>query len=365
MKFKATTKAFLEGMQIVASIIPNRSPLPAVGYVKIQVGNQRVQLTAHDLHHQVQYSFVVEGTEDGAAIVPARMVLGFAKNLTTAEIQAETSDDGKNLLFTTGTIEFAVPTLPQEEFPVLPSEEGKVFKVDQATFRNALRISSVAMADDESRPILNGCLVHFADNQGRIVATDSRRLALAQFTPTVLPEKTEDIAFVLPAVAVKCLLSILTEEVEVTCRVSERRAIFEFATEIRQYRLSFSLLEGQFPNYSRFVQPIAHEHRISREPLLQALKRVGAVVENREGCVTLQFDPKQLQIKANTTCHYTEAIETDYSSDPILTMFNPKYIAQALEVIPDAQVVFGIAGSQAPLILQSHHYLYLAMPRKF
>jgi DNA polymerase III sliding clamp (beta) subunit (PCNA family) len=109
---------------------------------------------------------------------------------------------------------------------------------------------------------------------------------------------------------------------------------------------------------------LLRENTISREALLQALKRASAAVEEKEGTVDLQFEGRRLVIKAQTTCKFHETLEMDYKGSPFTTVFAPRYISEALEESPEDEVKFDLQGPQAPLVMQGHNFMYLAMPRR-
>jgi DNA polymerase-3 subunit beta len=362
MKFKTIAKEFQQALGVVEGIIPARTPLPAATHVLIEFKGGMLTLTGSDLNNQVQYSFPAEG-EEGVALVPARKLLGFAKTLQGRELEAESTPD-KGLAFTTENIELALPGLPPEDFPRVPSPAGATFRVDQGTLCRALRMTVFAAAVEEDRHVLRGCYLHFSEGLGRVVATDSRRLAVVEFTPTVEPSDP-NAQFIIPTAVAKLLLAHLTGESEVTCTIGEKQVSFECPTSNNgRYRLIFSKLEGNYPNYSRFIQPLQRENTIGREALLQALKRASAAVEEKDGTVDLQFEGSRLVIKSQTTCKFHEALEMDYKGNSFTTVFAPRYISKALEESPDDEVKFDLQGPQSPLVMRGHNFMYLAMPRR-
>ena len=361
MKFKTIAKEFQKALEVVEGIIPVRTPLPAATHVLIELKGGMLTLTGTDASNQVQCSFPAEG-EDGVALVPARKLLAFAKTLQGRELHAE-SVSGGHLRLTTENIELALPELPAADFPNVPAPTGDSFKVDQATLCAALRRTVFAAAVDDERHVLCGCYLHFQDGQGRIVATDSRRLALVQFSPvSALPNP--DAHCIIPTAIAKLLVSQLGWKSEVTCTVGARQVSFGCDTADGRYRLIFTQVEGNYPNYEKFIRPLQRENVISRDALLQALKRASMAVDEKEGTVDLRFEGRRLIIEAQTSCKFQESLEMDYSGETCATVFAPRYIAEALEVSTEAEVRFDLQGPQSPLVLQGHNCIYLAMPRR-
>lgn len=344
-------------------MIPTRSIIPAAAHVLIQVKDGKLKLTTTDIHHKAGHRFPVEEAEPGECLVPARKLLGFVKALNTQEINAELI--GTTLHLATENIHFDIPGIPVAEFPQFPVEAGQEFKVNQDDLRRALRMTIFAMAEEETRLSLTGCYFHFEGDTARLVATDNRRLALAEFRPTVPPPDPTKVAFILPGNAARFLLSSLTHAYEVNCLVNERRATFSYATpEGAEFEMSFILLEEKFPNYTRFVQPLLQESRIAREAFLQALKRACIVLDDKDGSITLHFKENSLQLQARAQAHLEEVIPMNHSNNDIVAAFKPQLLAEALEVIPDPEVVFNLQGPQAPLLFRSRDFFYIAMPRR-
>lgn len=360
MKFKTIAKEFQKALEIVEGIIPIRTPLPAATHVLIELNGGVLTLTGTDATNQVQYSSPAEG-EDGVALVPARKLLAFAKTLQGRELHAE-SFAGKHLRLTTENIELALPELPAADFPNVPAPTGNSFKVDQATLCAALRRTVFAAAADDERHVLCGCYLHFQDGQGRVVATDSRRLALVQFNPASTADP--DTRCIIPTAIAKLLISHLAWKSEVTCTVGERQVSFECDTADGRYRLIFTQVEGNYPNYEKFIRPLQRENIISRDALLQALKRASMAVDDKERTVDLRFEGRRLIIEAQNGCKFQESLEMNYSGETCTTVFAPRYIAEALEVSPEDEVRFDLQGPQAPLVLKGQNSMYLAMPRR-
>ncbi len=361
MKFKTIAKDFQRALEVVEGIVPLRTPLPAATHVLIELKGGVLTLTGTDATNQVQYSFPAEG-EDGITLVPARKLLAFAKTLQGRELVAE-SLAGKHLRLTTENIELALPELPAADFPNIPAPTGDSFKIDPATLCAALRRTVFAAAADDERHVLCGCYLHFQNGQGRVVATDSRRLALVQFNPASAPADP-DTRCIIPTAIAKLLIAHLAWKTEVTCTVGERQVGFECETADGRYSLIFTQVEGNYPNYEKFIRPLQRENVISRDALLQALKRASMAVDSKEGTVDLRFEGRRLIIEAQNGCRFQESLEMNYSGETCTTVFAPRYIAEALEVSAEDDVRFDLQGPQSPLVLQGYNSLYLAMPRR-
>ena len=65
-----------------------------------------------------------------------------------------------------------------EDFPSLPKiNENMIFSINQGILKNMIKGTSFAIAQDETRPILQGILFEIKDSKLNLVALDGYRLA--------------------------------------------------------------------------------------------------------------------------------------------------------------------------------------------
>src|SRR5207237_8131167 len=102
--------------------------------------------------------------------------------------------------------------------PPLPKFEGaKVVTMRQKDLRDGLRKTSYAISTDETRYVLNGVLFSFKDNKLTLVATDGRRLAMADIE-LEFPRSHES-ALIIPTKAVTELQRLLSDDGDVEISV--------------------------------------------------------------------------------------------------------------------------------------------------
>ena len=57
-----------------------------------------------------------------------------------------------------------------------------------------------------------------------------------------------------------------------------------------------------------------------------------------------------------------EKLPVEFRGKPLTAAFSPRYIAQALEEMSDANVSFDLEGEGKPIVFNGNSYLYLNMP---
>src|SRR5262249_30148748 len=143
----------------------------------------------------------------------------------------------------------------------------------QEKLRGMLRKTSFAISTDETRFVLNGIFFSLKDHKITMVATDGRRLALADEEVDIAAESEGE--FIVPTKAINELNRLVTPSGQVEVKFAENQAAFDLQDEKGSSVLVISkLIEGNYPNY-RQVIPAETKERIAlaREELLHALRR--------------------------------------------------------------------------------------------
>ena len=241
MKFSATKEKLLEGLQQVQNVVSTRTTLPILSNVLLQATDGEVHLTTTDLDVGVRGSFEAEVEKEGATTLPARRLFNIVRELPSSEIQIDV--DGKNAAsIRSGQSFFKILGLPEEEFPPLPKfEDAKVVTIRQKDLRDGLRRTSYAISTDETRYVLNGLLFSLKENKLTLVATDGRRLAMADIELEIPRSQEADI--IVPTKAVTELQRLLTDDGDVKVSVSSGQIAFD----LNKTLLVSKLIEGNYP----------------------------------------------------------------------------------------------------------------------
>src|SRR5438045_6911400 len=294
MKFSATKEKLLEGLQQVQNVVSTRTTLPILSNVLLQAKEGAVHLTTTDLDVGVRGSFEANVDKVGATTLPARRLFTIIRELPSSEIAIEV--DGKNAAsIRSGQSFFKILGLPEEEFPPLPKfENAKVVTMRQKDLHEGLRKTSYAISTDETRYVLNGVLFSFKENKLTLVATDGRRLAMADIELEFPRSHEADI--IVPTKAVTELQRLLTDgEVKVSVGTGQ------IAFDLNNTLLVSKLIEGNYPNYKQVIPTEAKERvTLERETFLNSLRRVSLLASDKSNSIKLNFSKNNIEITANT-----------------------------------------------------------------
>lgn len=362
MKFRCERDVLVEALGTAGRATASRGgALPVLAGIRTELAGDTLTLTGHDLELTIAVAIRegIKGSEDGVAVLPARLISDVVKSLPSGAVEIEV--DGEQARITASRSEFSLRVFPVDEFPRVPEPVGDGVTLDAAELTAALRQVVPAASGDDARPILTGVLVTAEEGGLRLVATDSYRLAVRDLPgQSVLAEGQ---SVLVPSRALNDLTKVLSGVGELTLRLGERDASFEAG----DVRLTTMLIEGDFPNYKGLI-PSAHPNRmtVSREALLEGVRRVKLLAREATP-VRLSMSDDGLDLVAVTqdVGQAHESLDAKYEGTELTVAFNPDYLLQGIEVLPGDEVLIESVDSLKPALVKSPEhpeFLYLLMP---
>lgn len=362
MKFRISKEAFLEGLQKVQHVVSNKTTLPILSNVLLVAKDGRLQFTTTDLDVGITGSVEATVEKDGSTTLPARKLVSIVRELPASEV--EVSVDAKNhASIRCGPSFFKIIGLGEGEFPPLPDFVGaKEFRIAQAVLRDGLRKTSYAISTDETRYVLNGIYTSFREGKLTLVATDGRRLAMVD-TDLEFPASHETDVIV-PTKAVSELQRLLGESGEVVVKLSESQISFTIGDSL----LCSKLIEGNYPNYRQVIPGDSNERVvISREALLETVRRVSLLSSDKSNSVKLVFSENRIEVTANSpdVGEAQESMDVAYQGKPMQIAFNPEFLQAPLRNLDVETVYLDLIDEMSPGVLRIEGtFLYVLMPMR-
>jgi len=364
MKLTIPKSNLVKAIQVVVNVVGARTTLPILNNILLRAEKNSVSFTTTNMDLTVSCRIEAKVEKAGATTIPARRLFGIVRELPDEDVELVV-DDKHRCSINCGSTFFALVGQSDDEFPMPGSgEKGVVYRMDQKLLKEMLGRTSYAASSDEARPILNGVLMSFKGAKLSMVATDGRRLALAEHELEFPKESERDLP--VPTRAVDELLRVLQDEGEVKIVAQEKQVVFEFSG----VTLWSKLIEGTYPNY-RQVIPAACENRavVEREGFFSALRRV-ALVSGEGGLdeavsTKLTFSKNKLVVSA-AKLDVGEARETlpvKYSGREMTCAFNPRFMMDPLKVLTSDEVYIELTDETSPAVLKADvPFLYVIMP---
>ena len=341
MKFTISKQVFLDGLRQVASVVSSKTTLPILSNVKIEAENGQVRFTATDLDVCITGVVPANVLREGTVTLPAKKLVSIISELPEAEVQVDVNQRNQATV-ECGRSQFKLNGLPADEFPELPSfEQATVYQVDQNLLRDCIRRTEYAISTDTTRYVLNGISLSFRNGKMTLVATDGRRLALAE-TALEFPEE-QQLDAILPTKAVGELRRLLDEVGTVTVRFTRNQAAFE----INDTLLISKLIDGNYPNY-RQVIPTDCKESIEL-PCGELLETELEVASSAEGVGEAH-----------------ESMTITYAGRPLSISFNPDFFMAPLKTMAgDTIITLNLIDEMSPGVLKiGDEFLYVLMPMR-
>lgn len=363
MKFTISQEAFSEGLANAASAVNPRSTLPILSNVLLQASGDTLTLTATDLDFTVRTAVPAKTGKQGSATLPAKRLSTLVKDLPKTDIDVDV--DGKCVAtLHSGAGVYKIFGLPEAEFPGLPAFDGSVeFKLKSADLKDALRKTHYAISLDETRYVLNGIFFSFKGDKLTLVATDGRRLALAEIGDLEIP-KSQERDFIVRTKAIHELMRGLKDEGDVIVRLAQNMVQFECGPTT----LISKLVEGNYPNYVQVIPNKVNERvTVERESLLNAVRRVSLLNNEKTASVRLTFGKGNLDISCNTpeVGEAREAIAIPYKGKEISIAFNPEFLMAPLRYLSEDEVHIELIDDISPGVMKINApFVYVLMPMR-
>lgn len=365
MKIICTQQNLNKGLSLCSRIISSPKTLPILSNVLISSDRGKIKLSVTNLEVGINIWIRAKIEKTGSITVPARILSDFISNNSDTNITLET--DKLNLNVSSDNYQAKISGLESGEFPVIPTiKDEQGFELVKKDLDQAIPRVIVACAQDESRPILSGVLFNFEQNNLKLVATDSYRLAEQTIR---LKQKIELPRVVVPTKTMQEVHRIISSDPNskdnVKVNISENQIMFKFGEDIE---VSSRLIEGTFPNYEQII-PAAPTTTVStnKKQLLSAIKSASLFSQNTANNVRIKTEKNNIIIlaKSNQIGDSKIQVKSDIQGDNIEIAFNARFIIDALNNLSGEDIELGLTEKLAPAKItnpKDKNYIYVIMP---
>lgn len=361
MKFKTEKEVLLNGIQRVQNIITTKTTLPILSNILLETYSDGLRLTATDLDIGISCVIPVHILEQGSITMPAKRLGDIIKELPSSDIVV-TVKKNNLVVIETDSCQFKIMGLPREEFPKLPEFKDKeVIKIEQSFLAEMLRLSSFAVSFDETRYILNGILFQINKNNLILVATDGKRLAVAERKIQQTIER--DIRIIVPIKTIHELNRNLKNEGFVSLMLGDNQVLFDFGNVVIISRL----IEGEFPAYNQVIPtPTDNKMRVDREQFLLAVKRASLLSTPDYQAVKMELFKNKMVVSKSTPDigESREEVVVEYQGKEMAIGFNPNYLTDVLKNLQQDTVEVELSDSEKPGVIRLPGYTYIVLPMR-
>jgi len=365
MKLKIERERLLKPLGNVSSIVEKRQTLPILGNVYLKLSGDELALTGTDLETEVIARISGVDGEAGECTVAARKLHDICRALPEdAELEVQAKAD--KVVVRSNRSRFTLQALPAADFPRVEAQQWETgFTIPQNALQKLLERTAFAMAQQDVRYYLNGCLLEVSGAGLRVVATDGHRLAKSEIKlGTEVAVKRQ---VIVPRKAVLELVRFLNdsdEEVAVELNPNHIRVSGD------NWVFTSKLIDGRFPDYEKVIPKGLDIHLIlNREMLHDLLARTAILTNEKFRGVRLALSTGRLVVSAHNPDQEeaSDEMQVNYTGESVEIGFNVSYLMDALKALSTEDIDFGLQDPSSSCTLtapKDTSALYLVMPMR-
>ena len=361
MRFSCDTNELNASLSIVSRALAVRSPKPVLEGILFESCEEGLRLTCTDLALGIETTLAATVSEEGRAVLPGKLLCEIVRKLPGGNCDIAIGERMQATI-RCASIRTTISGFDPVEYPELPQVAGESFSMPQNTLRDMIGRTLFAIAQDESRPILTGCLMEIGKSEMRVVALDGFRLALRR-EEIEGPEK--DVSAVVGGKVLGDIAKILLDTQDPVSLCFSRSHV---RLEIGPTHIGAGRGAGEFIR-DRPIRPPAWgtRVRVDRAELGSAIDRASLIArEGKSNLVCFKVDGDLLDVTSNSeTGDMEERIRVATEGKDLTIAFNVRYITDVLKALTDDQVVMRFNSNVSPCVIcptEGESYLYLVLP---
>ena len=352
---------FLRGLARTHGVADRKSSMHILSNVLLSAeGPDRLRLSATDLYLGVTSLVPANIKKGGIIAVAARTLFDIVKNLPDGEVSWSLSDSHAVEL-KCGKVRYRIPAMPGEDFPPLPNPGDADFAhLEAEVLAELISLTQYSMSHDDTRPHLAGTLFEGDGKVVRMVTTDGHRLSKAEHKVGGKGGMM-NFSMLVPHKGISELKRLLDDVKSAKGKGGEGPTVGICTAGGNAFFqrddlcLSVKLADENFPPYSKVI-PSKQTRTIiaARGPLVEALRRISLVANDKSGGVQLILEPGLLRIQSQNpeVGEGSEEVDVDYAGDELRIGFNARYLLDALSALPYDEVAIELSGERDPGVLK-------------
>ena len=366
MKLSVNTQDLLEGLNTVTRALSARPAKQILDGVFISAKEDRILLTCSDGSFTIDYTNVAEIEEPGQTVLPGRLLTEIIRKLPEGNVQIS-DQNGQQASIRCQRTRTNLSTMSASEYPEsFTLNQGIRVKIPQNRLKEMLSRVMFAIATDETRKVLTGCLLEVSRTEARLVALDGFRLAMQKlFQPFELPADIDTVKAIIPGKVITELSRILPED-DAFCSILLDRGRMQCS--FGNITLSTVLLAGEYIDYRRIISmDYTSEVRTNRLKLLESIDRASLMArEGKNNLIRMNIRKNMIHISSNAEMgNVEEELECDLQGNDLDIAFNAKYIIDMIRNVSDENLNMKFKSNVSPCIVMppsGDQYLYLILP---
>lgn len=349
MHFRCEKRDLVEGVSTVQKAILGKSPMAVLEGIYIETGRNEIIMRGSDIDLSIETLIPTTVMEEGRIVIDSKLFGEIIRKLPDSTIELATMDNN-TVLISCENSEFNLLYLNAEEFPMLPDiGRQERIAIKEHVFKNLIRATSFAVAQDETRPILMGVLFEVKNKVLNMVALDGFRLALK----SEYLETNDDVSVVIPGKTLNEVAKIISDSDEdLFISFNDNHILFE----VKNTKVVSRLLSGNFIKYESII-PADHKlsFKVKRTVFAQSIERASLMAKDGSSrLIKLNIENDKVVITSNSQFgKVREEVDVTMDGDALEIAFNANYLLDTLKIMDEEEVIVEMTSSVSPTILRN------------
>lgn len=343
MKVIFDRNTLIEALIPASSIAPSKNTIASIEGILFECPGEvegTCRLSAFDLEKGLRTTIPARIIEKGKYVLNAQNILQIVRSLSDGDIVLSI-DDNNRASISNGTSIFEISATSGDDFPVLPLLTGdKYYTLPQYVFRKMINGILFAVAQNDTKPALNGAFFKCENGTIQLVGCDRNRLAISQLD-TVHNEKFEDCEVIIPGKILGEVAKVIKDsDDDITIIMARKHVIFT----IGHICMFSRIIDVQYMDFQRFLPDSCEiEAYLGLDDLKGAIDRASLITEDKLGGkstkahVKLEFSGDHLDVSSISVGGKSfESLPCAKTGSDLLIGFNCKYLSDILHFCPDS-----------------------------
>ncbi len=367
MKFSVPRSEFFKAIQRVIGAIQAKTTTPILGDVLLKLEGNDLQVFATDLEIMLSTKIKVDGVEDGALAVSAKMLNEILRELGDVKIEVLSEENYRLRLISDRGV-YKIAGDASDDFPLMPvSELVDEFTIDAPKIVRMIDKTIFSVSHDELRPALTGVLFQIRPNELILVATDAHRLS--RIKATNFSAELEGTDIIVPTKALSLLMKNAgDEEPPIRVAFGENYIVFR----LNHTEIISRLVESRYPEYEEAIpEEMEKKLLVNRDLFASSLRRISIFSSLSTRQVHLSLKPEKVEIYShdiNVGAEGMEVLPAEYEGDEMEIGYNSVYIQEMIRHVDTEEVIMEFGGPLSPTLIfpssqvEDEDFLMLLMP---
>ncbi|MBI2609772.1 DNA polymerase III subunit beta [Candidatus Giovannonibacteria bacterium] len=363
MKIICAKNEFQKAVNLAERSSSKNTTLPILAALLISTSKNKMHISSTNLEVGFEAQINAKIESDGEAALSAKTLSSLLGSLADGNINLE--KNSANLKVSSKGSATVINCFPHEEFPVIPKiKKENHFEIPADILVKGIDRVISFTSNSNTKPELASVFFHAQSKIPlTLVTTDSFRLAEQKTSFNITP-----ISLLLPQ-----------RNAQEVARIFENVA-GNIDVIFNQNQISFSgggfyfisnLTEGKFPDYQSIIPKAFSTQIVMDKNQLTSALRAAGVFSSRLSEVSISASVKgqtvEVKSSSSETGEHISVTNAKISGEDVETVFNYRYLLEALSSIGRDKVFLGMNGRDKALFLRGHEensYLHLIMPMR-